>query len=640
MKKATLVVAVLLGGTLGFAHPGRAQAPRLDVTWARTTAGAPLALDGVLDEAAWAKAESVLVQYPNDNGIPGSGWKDEGGFPATDRTRAVFKFLVVGNDLWIGATMRDSSIGGSDQFNRFDGLLMGLKDHGNAYRPAPPGEHFISWWWPPESGDPNPGAPGKQPSMIGRWRTWPPGTPPTAEQLTAWDARIKVHGLSNSDAAADTGYTIEMRFGLTQSGYDVTTPQGDIIEWNCSVYDLDWFWPLSNFFRLAVNRSWIQGPWGNDSWYHNLHVYSRPSVTINSGAVPTVAPEIRIPNAGGYPSPAIDGQLTEAVWGMAPHFDIRYDDAALRSSYPGVGPFRSGQYQAPVNGNGGLGFVADPADATIKYFFKADTLYLGFDVRDQVVQYHANSDRWDGASISLNDPVARGPDHNLKGYRITFQVGPTGQLLAQDYLPFLRDTAGGARAQLHLNPGTTVDTLGLNTDNGYTAELAFDLTKLGYPHGLGTGALYLGIDLLDGDSYVPFTDSYGTRTWFFRENEGRDGACIGYLDPNLFLTTGVGDPPRAATSFALLGNFPNPFKRGTTIRYSLPEASVVELEVFDVLGRSVATRALGVQPPGSREVRLPSFASGSGVYLYRMRFSDAVSGARKATLSGKMMVLQ
>src|SRR5690349_17034040 len=44
--------------------------PRADAVWARNTAGATITLDGVLDEPAWAKAESVTVYYAKENGIP------------------------------------------------------------------------------------------------------------------------------------------------------------------------------------------------------------------------------------------------------------------------------------------------------------------------------------------------------------------------------------------------------------------------------------------------------------------------------------------------------------------------------------------------------------------------------------------
>src|SRR5689334_3672471 len=136
--------------------------PRADAVWARNTAGATITLDGVLDEPAWAKAESVTVYYAKENGIPGSGWKEEGGKLIRDSTRATIKFLTSGNQLYVAFIVPDSSIGGSFEFNRFDGLLMSIKDHTATPRsgysagdgrvsqetPAPPSEYLYSWWFP------------------------------------------------------------------------------------------------------------------------------------------------------------------------------------------------------------------------------------------------------------------------------------------------------------------------------------------------------------------------------------------------------------------------------------------------------------------------------------------------------------
>ena len=41
-----------------------------------------------------------------------------------------------------------------------------------------------------------------------------------------------------------------------------------------------------------------------------------------------------------------------------------------------------------------VGKVPRTADATVQIFFKGDFLYFGFDVRDQVVQFHADFNRW------------------------------------------------------------------------------------------------------------------------------------------------------------------------------------------------------------------------------------------------------
>src|SRR4029078_3758047 len=37
---------------------------------------------------------------------------------------------------------------------------------------------------------------------------------------------------------------------------------------------------------------------------------------------------------------------------------------------------------------------------------------------------------------------------------------------------------GGARVKLVLKPGTTIDTTGVDVDQGYTAEMVVDLTKI------------------------------------------------------------------------------------------------------------------------------------------------------------------
>jgi hypothetical protein len=102
---------------------------------------------------------------------------------------------------------------------------------------------------------------------------------------------------------------------------------------------------------------------------------------------------------------------------------------------------------------------------------------------------------------------------------------------------------------------------------------------------------------------------------------------------------GVEDGGPQVAGYSLLGSYPNPVQRGTVIRYALPEASLVDVEVFDLQGRTVASRSAGLQAAGQREIRMPQFAPAAGVYLYRVNIRNA-AGAKMATLSGKMMVLR
>ena len=94
------------------ARPGRAggRPRRRRRRRARTSSGrgrrhGRITLDGVLDEAAWAQAETKVIEYAEDAGIPGSGWKFEAGWEPVDPTYATLKFLVVGNQLYMGAVV-------------------------------------------------------------------------------------------------------------------------------------------------------------------------------------------------------------------------------------------------------------------------------------------------------------------------------------------------------------------------------------------------------------------------------------------------------------------------------------------------------------------------------------------------------
>jgi hypothetical protein len=623
-----LTIASLLFAGL----PASGQAPREDVIWARVASG-PITLDGVLDEPSWANAESKSIYFREDNGIPGSGFKFEGGKVPIDSTRATLKFLVYGNQLFMGAVVPDQSIGGSTIFNRFDGLLMSLKNHSNPLdAPKPPAEYFYAWWQPDTTiHDPQPT--GQVPQFMGHWAELPWGSPRTPEQIANWNAVTVVDGISNSDTTLDQGYTVEMLFDLTSMGYDVTQPAGDIVEWNISIYDCDWFWPI-DVTKFSANRVWWQGPWGNDDWYSEVRIYARPDVTVSSGPAPEVGPELTILESG-YDPPVIDGNLSETVWSTGlPHtFDIRYGDFDLRDTYEGVGPHRAGQYQPEVNG--GLAAVLDPADATVQIFFKGDFLYFGFDVRDRVVQFHPDFNRWDGFLITLNDRELRGPDQELLARRISFQVADDGSALPQDYLNTLV-TDGDAQVAVSLKDGTTVDTLGLSPDTGYTAELAIDLTALGYPPGLGDGALFLGVNHLDGDSFTPYTDSYGTRTWWYREYEGE--CCPVWADLRRTGTTGIEPTQEPANGFVLAGSFPNP-ARAQNIQYSLPEPSRVVLHVFDVRGRLVTEEKLGLQGAGDQIVPFDGRGLGGGLYFYRLTMFGPATDEIRARLTGRMVLL-
>ena len=79
------------------------------------------------------------------------------------------------------------------------------------------------------------------------------------------------------------------------------------------------------------------------------------------------------------------------------------------------------------------------------------------------------------------------------------------------------------------------------------------------------------------------------------------------------------------SSYALSQNYPNPFNPNTSIRFSIPENSYVELEVFDLLGRSISTLVDEDLAPGNYSVDFDASSFSSGVYIYRIKSGSFVS---------------
>jgi len=90
------------------------------------------------------------------------------------------------------------------------------------------------------------------------------------------------------------------------------------------------------------------------------------------------------------------------------------------------------------------------------------------------------------------------------------------------------------------------------------------------------------------------------------------------------------------TDFHVSQNYPNPFNPYSTIRFELPRRSRVDLSVYNILGRHVATLSAGMRPFGAYEVTWDGCdrqgaAVASGVYFYRL-IADGFSEEKKMVL--------
>lgn len=96
-----------------------------------------------------------------------------------------------------------------------------------------------------------------------------------------------------------------------------------------------------------------------------------------------------------------------------------------------------------------------------------------------------------------------------------------------------------------------------------------------------------------------------------------DAAWIDDIFIPVFATVMLTEPsiPR---DYVLEQNFPNPFNPTTTIQFSIPESEFVQLKIFDVLGREVATLVNEEMPAGRYSVGWNAAGYPSGTYFYRL----------------------
>lgn len=98
------------------------------------------------------------------------------------------------------------------------------------------------------------------------------------------------------------------------------------------------------------------------------------------------------------------------------------------------------------------------------------------------------------------------------------------------------------------------------------------------------------------------------------------------------------------TDFALEQNYPNPFNPSTKLRFALPEAGLVTLQIYDVNGAVVQTIVSGLQNAGAHEVvwdgrNRAGQTVAAGTYLYRMTVQRA-NGEAEVVLTKKMTMLK
>ncbi len=220
---------------------------------------------------------------------------------------------------------------------------------------------------------------------------------------------------------------------------------------------------------------------------------------------------------------------------------------------------------------------------------------------------------------------------NLSGVTVTSSVkdftlkvyddlaGEPGNLILEKELAW---SAGASTPQL------TFQTIDLSGDIGVLQNYQGRVYVSVSDAGSDDNHIFLpfsNLQVTDTPSFMYFDFSNSGLGWAsFDGITSGDGSSVfdGLVVPiraKINLVGGATDTETDATlprTLALQQNYPNPFNPSTQIRFSLPQTSDVRLQVFDLLGRNVATLVNGPMSAGQHEVTFDAADLTSGLYLY------------------------
>jgi len=291
------------------------------------------------------------------------------------------------------------------------------------------------------------------------------------------------------------------------------------------------------------------------------------------------------------------------------------------------------------------------ADLSVKAYLAVDAknLYVAFDVTDD----HVVVDTTGGSNN--NDYMQDCPDLfiGLYDWRGPHHTGYTGGATPDYHFRFSKnriwiDNSGTAEVMHAGNPNYAWVEKVLTSGYTVEAKIPWDTiaVKLASRHDAVFSpkeGMRIPIDyaINDRDDPAPGTSDRRHAIMCYSPITNDNSWSDMYYWTNTWIgnkwTVGVKQTSDVPRKYALEQNYPNPFNPSTQIRYSLEKSGMVNLKVYDVIGREVATLVNTNQDAGSYSVNFDAAKAGrglaSGVYFYRLEAGSFVA-------THKMMVLK
>lgn len=382
---------------------------------------------------------------------------------------------------------------------------------------------------------------------------------------------------------------------------------------------------------IAAASVAVTVPNGGESWVAG----EVRNVTWNATSLAAVRIEWRENNAAAWQTVAdVEGYAGSYAW-TVPSVATTTAEVRVRDAWDG-NPTDASDAVFTITVPGGVALTSPDGGQEWKYGTSHEISWTSTGIDSVAVEYrNAPANPWNTIAASLpaaqaavvwvipNDPTATAE------VRVRNRAGAQEDVSAA---PFAITVPAFAGAPTPLDLGTLEVTVGgsgvFDLDNAGTATLEVTAISSDNPRFV-PGRTSLSIAAAGEDTlsvtFAPVSvgpdsatltlttdDPYGPHTLRVRANAEQ--------------LLSVGD--ERPTAFALSQNSPNPFSGSTRIRFGLPSASAVRLEIFDLQGHRVATLVEGEKAAGWHTVEFgPSMrdANGrpvtgmrSGVYFYRL----------------------
>lgn len=149
----------------------------------------------------------------------------------------------------------------------------------------------------------------------------------------------------------------------------------------------------------------------------------------------------------------------------------------------------------------------------------------------------------------------------------------------------------------------------------------------------GGGTSSINVSTNDGITWIPKMDGmpYYVRTILVLNNyiyAGTDGAGV-FKRPLSELTDLNVINQQVPIKCTLMQNYPNPFNPSTSIKFSIPKRSFVQVQIYDILGRIKELLVQEFMNPAEYELTIDGSQYSSGVYFYQLIADGKIMDTKK-----------